>query len=594
MLLDGLARADTLLNPFRPWNLAVSVAMVALFAGCVAAPVAGLLWLGERALIRLPRYRPGELTTLFLYGGLVYVNVIYLRFYCSAYELVDIAKARWGFVAVLGLGLALYRLRFSVEVRWLQDKGPRHAVSVLKLGGGLLGSAAIVLAAAALTRARANAGPPDRPHLVIVTCDALRAQSMSLYGYSRPTTPRLDQLASSSYVFDRFHAASNATEHAMPAFKGYDEGRPGGPDLLEVLRANGYESTTFISFSALTPTFRRGFTDTVLLRSRINHPVLVTLRERCGIAATAWLAPFLSEPYFFFDVTSPYSPALVELADRLPPIDSFKLAVDRLVEYSTPSVVWVHLYQPHFPYYTGGNPPFGNSMLDRYDSAILMADDGVGALVDTLKAYGLWDHCLFAFSADHGEALGEHVRGRALFTHGADWSNEMVADVPLLIHRPGQRDGARVQTPASQLDFAPTILSLLSLPPDPKFHGESLLPYMDDPARLSEQVKLCVPVSYWFRQTHPIDPAQLPENWIAPNLEEFIAYLGRYELRWVQKYPLDKNKPQGKPDAILPSAVYDVAADPGRRHNLYDPQSEKIARLFSIVEAAPQVKATRK
>lgn len=594
MGLDGLARADALLNPFRPWNLCLSVAMMVIAATLIAVPIAGTLWLGELALSRWPRLRPGALTTFVLYAGVVYVNVIYLRFYCSATEVVDIAKARWGFVAVLLLGLALYRLRFAAEMDWLRQRGPSYTNRVLRLCGAILTLALLALAGAALTRSSAARSAPSKPHLVIVTCDAMRAQSTSLYGYSRPTTPNLERLASSSYVFERFRAASTGTEHAMPAFKGYDESRPGGPDLLEELRAQGYESTTFISFTALTPVFRRGFTDTVLIRSRINHPLLVGLRERFGIASTAWLAPLISEPYFFFNIASPFNPTFVETADRLPPIDSFRLAVDRLRQADHPSVIWVHLYQPHFPYYIGPNPPFGNSMRDRYDAAILVADQGIGALLESLRSQGLWDRCLFVFSADHGEAVGEKVRGRPLFTHGADWSNEMVADVPLLIHRPGQSTGARIATHASQLDFAPTILALLGLPVDPRFHGESLLPYMESPSLLSDQVKLCVPASYWVRQTRPINPDHLPENWVAPNFEEFLAYAGRYELRWLQKYPIDKERPQGRPEAVITTAVYDVLADPPRNHNLYNSKSSEVAELLARVEADPKVKATRK
>jgi hypothetical protein len=593
--LDLLARSDSLLVPFRPQNFLLSLAAMLLFSATAAALLGLVLWLGEGALLRWPRYRPGNLTLMALYGLLIYVNVLYCRNYCAVFDVVDIARARWAFVAAFLFGLALYKLRFAVELEWLRDQGPRYARLVLRLAAVPLLLALAVLAWAAGQRRSDAPKPPagTPPHIVIVTCDAMRRQSMSVYGYSRPTTPNLDKLAQSSYVFERFHANCNGTEFAMPAFKVHDEATAGTADLLLSLQKLGYRNDTFISFSALTAPFRVGFSDVVLVRSRINHPALVGLRDLFGVAATSWLAPFLSEPSFFFNIASPYSPVFLDQADRLPPVDSFRLALDRLRQARSPIVVWVHLYQPHFPYYIGNRPPFGNQMLDRYDAAILMADDGVGRFIESLKTLGLWDSCLFVLSADHGEAVGEKVRGRPLFTHGADWCNELVADIPLLIHLPGQSRQVRVASPACEADLAPTLLAVLKAPADPAFPGESLEPYMRAPLTISDKVKLCVPKSHWVRRDKVIDPKRLPEGWISPNMEEFIAYRGRYEVRWVQAYRLEPGKIVSKPDQIIYTAVYDVFNDPARRRNLYDAKRPEIRDLIAAIEADAAVQATR-
>src|SRR5690242_19596876 len=46
----------------------------------------------------------------------------------------------------------------------------------------------------------------DKPNVVVILSDTLRASSMSLYGYPRKTTPHLSALAAESIVFDDHRA----------------------------------------------------------------------------------------------------------------------------------------------------------------------------------------------------------------------------------------------------------------------------------------------------------------------------------------------------------------------------------------------------
>ena len=39
-------------------------------------------------------------------------------------------------------------------------------------------------------------------NLIVITLDSLRARSMSLYGYPRPTTPYLERFAEGGVVFE--------------------------------------------------------------------------------------------------------------------------------------------------------------------------------------------------------------------------------------------------------------------------------------------------------------------------------------------------------------------------------------------------------
>jgi glucan phosphoethanolaminetransferase (alkaline phosphatase superfamily) len=74
---------------------------------------------------------------------------------------------------------------------------------------------------AAIASATACPAPPEgdapapraaRPDVVVVVIDTLRRDHLSAYGYGKPTSPRLAELAKSSVVFERALAASSWTE----------------------------------------------------------------------------------------------------------------------------------------------------------------------------------------------------------------------------------------------------------------------------------------------------------------------------------------------------------------------------------------------
>ena len=68
----------------------------------------------------------------------------------------------------------------------------------------------------------------------------------------------------------------------------------------------------------------------------------------------------------------------------------------------------------------------------------------------------LGDQTLLAFTADHGEALGEHG---VWFAHGHDLTDELL-HVPLLLHGPGIQAGRRADV-VSLVDLYPTLLAQL-------------------------------------------------------------------------------------------------------------------------------------
>lgn len=101
-------------------------------------------------------------------------------------------------------------------------------------------------------------------------------------------------------------------------------------------------------------------------------------------------------------------------------------------------------------------------------------DAAVGVLVDELRQRGELDQTVFVVSGDNG------IPG---FPRGKTGVHDFGARVPLVVRWPGQvRGNARVATPVSLTDLAPTFLAAAGLPPEPGTNGENLLPVLSGKA----------------------------------------------------------------------------------------------------------------
>jgi choline-sulfatase len=101
-----------------------------------------------------------------------------------------------------------------------------------------------------------------------------------------------------------------------------------------------------------------------------------------------------------------------------------------------------------------------------YYAAISYLDERVGDVLGALREAQFESDTIIAFTADHGEMLGE----RGLWYKMSFF--EQSARVPMLIHVPGG-ESRRVAEPVSLVDLAPTLLELAGAP-WPAEHAEDL------------------------------------------------------------------------------------------------------------------------
>ncbi|GBD10942.1 Lipoteichoic acid synthase 1 [bacterium HR23] len=141
------------------------------------------------------------------------------------------------------------------------------------------------------------------------------------------------------------------------------------------------------------------------------------------------------------------------------------------------TVFFVHVLLPHEPYVFDGScrwhrPPFDDALLaqvEAYERQVQCVDTLLGRFVERLKQEGVYQSAVVVVTGDHGpRPLAKWQVERP------DAINGMVARVPLLIKAPGLRPGVST-VDYQHIDFKPTLLDVLGLPPEPGLPGVSAL-----------------------------------------------------------------------------------------------------------------------
>ncbi len=330
----------------------------------------------------------------------------------------------------------------------------------------------------------APSDPPTPPeNAIIVVVDALRADRLGCYGSDAGLTPGIDALARTGLVFKA--AYSNATFTFPSTASLFTSTQPTvhrithDPEreemlrrmsdayvmLPEVYKAAGFTTglLTFPGWVSPTANYMQGVdvkaeserSDTALLELAIDF-----ITDHGDRPFFLYLHFIDMHDYWFpehlFDGVDPenlgLSPNLMSLADMEIP-----------VAYETLAKV---LNQP------GGLTARDLEHLQSvYNRRLQETDRVIGELVRHLIGAGLIDETLLVVTSDHGEQFLEHGR----LVHGGDaFYNELI-HIPFIVSNPGlYPETVTASTPATSIDFAPTLLDLMGLEIPGVFQGESL------------------------------------------------------------------------------------------------------------------------
>lgn len=107
---------------------------------------------------------------------------------------------------------------------------------------------------------------------------------------------------------------------------------------------------------------------------------------------------------------------------------------------------------------------------------LMSVDDLIADIVELCEALGVADNTYFFYSSDHGFQLGQFnilMDKRNVY----EWDQK----IHLLVRGPGIAKGSTWSEPATQVDMAPTFLSLAGIQVSPdRFDGKSLVPLLVD------------------------------------------------------------------------------------------------------------------
>src|SRR5437899_2661376 len=292
---------------------------------------------------------------------------------------------------------------------------------------------------------------PERPNVLLVTIDTLRADHVGCYGDRDASTPAIDELAARGARFETAvaHAPLTGPSHAsiltsqIPPAHGFrnNSGFTLSPEVRTVaedFRQAGYRTAAFVSAFPLDRRFGfdRGFEtyDDHLPKGndRRRTPYVERAADATTDAVLRWLATSTSgqaSPRWF---------------------------------------LWVHYYDPHAPY----EPPGELAEQFRrapYDGEIAFVDRQFARLIHALDARNETARTLILVTADHGESLGEHGEG----THGI-FLYDATIRVPWVMAGPQVPAGRVSRTVARSIDVLPTLADYAGLPVRRDVDGRSL------------------------------------------------------------------------------------------------------------------------
>ncbi len=389
----------------------------------------------------------------------------------------------------------------------------------------------------------ARLGALERPNLVLIVVDTLRADFTSPYGFEGDSSPELAAWAERGVLFEHARAQSSWTKISMaslmtslwPRSHGIRDAQDGLAEsavtLAEALRDGGYATYAVQTNGWLHQSFgfHQGF-DRYMFPRAGGHPGL----------GQASLWPHADRVY-------EEAVRLLEALDRRGPFFLYLHFMD-VHEYAAP---------PAFK-------TFGTDDRAAYLGAIRWVDDSVRRVREKLAATGQLGRTVLVFAADHGETFGEH----GIHGHARNVLTPVVW-VPLVLRFPFPVEPLRVATQVRNVDLAPTLLELAGLPLPPSFEGRSLVPLLTGAASEPDRpsyAALGVPLFRDSSVQHAVSDGAwtYARNASAPE----DALLG-YEHR-----------------AVAPGAefLFDRSVDPGENVNLVTRQPAVAAHLRGLLD----------
>ncbi len=623
VILDGIYRSDAFLvsQPFLSVIQNGIFLWVSLFS--VFMLVSLFLWGGDALTVAvLKRKNQGNtsdktvyanyLSSVLYYGIFAYINIIYFRLYLSSFvpgmrkNGVITGAVLLSSIAVV-LAAILYFVKFKKFMREYIFRGLTTIIFrlVLILTVIIFITAYILFNFTGENRSAASGGTHilkgNKPHIILITLDNVRCNNMSLYGYKRKTTPFLENFARESTVFKNMSGVSTETMVGMPSIitgrypvkefpfpqSHFDNSLP------EILMKNGYGKTIFLSPLSMNLFPRQKFSEYLILNNSKGDPMRAFSYMGKSRKVFLWLSAFLSEDDRFFNIFNHRDPRDITFSQTQTIMtEAYEYIIKSMKNSEKPIFIWAHFLETHPPFnpppalkqYFKGSP---DPELDKYDGCIRYSDYELGNFIGRLKIEGLYDNSLILISSDHGCYFPFEAKDMDAFIKATPPSavlrfNNLVSDIPLIIHEPGQKKGGRVRGVAGHIDITPTILELAGINPPNDIDGKSLVKFMRDLNATDDRMRILIPAQYEYRWNE-----MSFEETEHADYEFFSVFYDHYAIEFGQREYIrieneEKDRGRRKEKKIytdeLPFVcvgVYDLDNDKYRKNNIMDQPGSK-------------------
>jgi arylsulfatase A-like enzyme len=356
---------------------------------------------------------------------------------------------------------------------------------------------------------------PDRPNLLILLPDEMRADALGFMGNPVCRTPHFDRLAARGVGFDRFFTTF---PKCVPARASLMTGRychtdgwrsvsqtlePAQPNLLRTLRQAGYETAVF----GKNHCWHAEDWDRLDYHS-YREPMDVHLTGRRGTVAATFDGPGrrpadLHHGWHYLGNGTRHradegftDQAIDFLTHRRDPGRPFFLQLNWESPHTQYGVEepWFSMYDrdslPEWPHHlprqaslpvraqrefrTGlaDDPAACREVQATYYGMISKVDHLCGRILDTLEQSDLLENTVVLFLSDHGDYAGQYGLAEKYDTHFSD----CLLQVPCVLAGPALPVGQRIGSLGDIASLAPTLIELLGVDRLPGMHGTSLMP----------------------------------------------------------------------------------------------------------------------
>lgn len=288
---------------------------------------------------------------------------------------------------------------------------------------------------------------PERQYnIMLVMVESLSATYLERYGSGKGLTPNLDRIASQSLVFDRMYATGTRTTRGLEAVTLSIPPTPGRSIVKRIGKESNLSSLGNVlgarEYDVRFLYGGRGYFDNMNAFFSGNGYAVVDQAsapdEEIGFE-NAW---GMADEYLYTQAIK---------------------AADNAYEKQKPFFFHLMTTSNHRPYtYPEGriDIPSGTSR----DGAVKYTDWAIGDFLAKARKHAWFDKTLFVFMADHTAGSAGKIDLPVKHYH-----------IPLLIHAPGILEPETIDTIASQIDVAPTLLGMLNMDYTSTFFGRDLL-----------------------------------------------------------------------------------------------------------------------